>query len=120
MANSNQKYGVWDSHNDMAISLSPASGNPELCSRKGCNGLVGTSAWNMGYRMCENCLRTATQKKNERSEQNTNKFAFTYSINDTYALERNNEQRFKRALQNEEMRAQREEWIQAIPKDWSV
>lgn len=103
-SNSNQRYGVWDSYNDMALSLSPSSSNPELCMAKGCNELVGASALAMGYRLCTKCIMKHTdalQRRSERSEQN-------------------NEQRFNDALQRAEFTAQREEWLAAIPASWKV
>lgn len=129
MSNSNQRYGVWDSYNDMALSLSPTSSNPELCMAKGCNELVGASALAMGYRLCTKCIMKHTdalQRRSERSEQNTialdietDGFASVIAENAQY-LDSIGDRKFKRALQNEENRAQREEWINAIPKEWSV
>lgn len=131
MANSNQKYGVWDSYNDMALSLSPALGNPERCLLQNCINLISAEQWAQGYRTCVHCavkIANTRYDGNERSEQIINNLAdemqsLGMSVDMDKAREfreqvQNN--KFKKALQDAENKAQREEWIEAIPKHWKV
>lgn len=131
MSNSNQRYSVWDSYNDMALSLSPTLGNPETCTVKGCNGLIPASAWNRGHRCCLTCIeRISGASKNYKlttKEQTSlnlslpaNKIAADTITTDKIAADKIADNRFKRALQDAENKANREEWLAAIPTSWKI
>lgn len=122
MSNSNQRFGVWDSFNDLALSLSPSLGAPEVCRNRGCGELVSAASWHQGYRMCYGCMaaaqRLSGRPSNDRREQNS--YAFFQTTDNYGATEKQNEAAFKDALQRAEFAAQREEWLAAIPANWTV
>jgi hypothetical protein len=117
---SNQKYSVWDSYSDMALSLSPSIGNAEVCRRAGCKSLISASSWNQGYRCCDVCMNSMTDKaQNEQGEQtalNNELTGNSAAIIATDLSGAEGEAAFKRAL----MDAERNALLNDIPKNWKV